>query len=261
MDERKPMDERRPMNPDRLAELEEERRFLLRSLGDLEREHEVGDVDEHDYATLKDGYTARAAAVLRAIADGRAALPPKRRRRPLVVAAWVVGTLALAGLSGWLVARSSGQRLAGQTMTGLQTGDEVALKLAEARSLLGTDPGGAIAAYRRVLELDPENAEAITYSGWLVTVDGRQRSDNDQVLLGVETLRAAVGLDPTYADPHCLLAVALGRFVAEPDLAGARSEAQACLDNQPPAEMVGMVQQFLESLDPAATTEPVATFP
>ena len=33
------------MNPDRLAELEEEQRFLLRSLSDLEREYEAGDVD------------------------------------------------------------------------------------------------------------------------------------------------------------------------------------------------------------------------
>ena len=32
------------VDPDRLAELEEERRFLLRSLGDLEREHAAGDL-------------------------------------------------------------------------------------------------------------------------------------------------------------------------------------------------------------------------
>ena len=43
---------------DRLAALEEERRFLLRSLTDLEREHDAGDVDDLDYETLKDGSTA-----------------------------------------------------------------------------------------------------------------------------------------------------------------------------------------------------------
>ena len=32
------------MNPDRLAELEEERRFLLESIRDLDREREAGDV-------------------------------------------------------------------------------------------------------------------------------------------------------------------------------------------------------------------------
>ena len=56
---------------DRLAALEDERRFLLRSLTDLEREHDAGDVDDLDYQTLKDGYTVRAAAVLRQIDEGR----------------------------------------------------------------------------------------------------------------------------------------------------------------------------------------------
>ena len=60
---------------DRLATLEEERRFLLRSLTDLEREHDAGDVDDLDYETLKDGYTFRAARVLRQIDEGRSELP------------------------------------------------------------------------------------------------------------------------------------------------------------------------------------------
>jgi hypothetical protein len=50
--------------------LEEERDFLLRSLRDLEAEHDAGDIDDTDYATLKDDYTARAAAVLRELAGG-----------------------------------------------------------------------------------------------------------------------------------------------------------------------------------------------
>jgi cytochrome c-type biogenesis protein CcmH/NrfG len=241
------------MNPDRLAELEEERRFLLRSLDDLEREHDAGDVDDADYATLRDGYVARAASVLRAIDEGRAALPPRRPRRPLVVVAWVVGTLAVASVAGWAVARSSGQRLAGQTMTGAQPADEVSLQLAEARRLLGTDAGGAIAAYRRVLELDPRNAEALTYSAWLVVLDGRQRGSAEQVALGVDTLQRATALDPGYADPHCLLAVAAARFLAEPDLDLARREVDACLAADPPAEMAGLAQSLLDSL-PAVPT-------
>lgn len=49
------------------AELEEQREFLLRSLDDLEAERAAGDVDDRDYGALRDGYTARAAAVLRAL--------------------------------------------------------------------------------------------------------------------------------------------------------------------------------------------------
>jgi hypothetical protein len=50
----------------RLA-LEEERGFLLRSLEDLDAELAAGDIAGADYEMLRDRYTARAAAVLRAL--------------------------------------------------------------------------------------------------------------------------------------------------------------------------------------------------
>lgn len=49
------------------AALLEERDFCLRSLRDLDAEWEAGDLDAADYATLRDSYTARAAAALRAL--------------------------------------------------------------------------------------------------------------------------------------------------------------------------------------------------
>ena len=70
------------LNPDRLAELEEQRDHLLASLRDLESEHDVGDLDDVDYGELKDDYTARAAAVLRQLDEGRAG-PGTTRRRPV----------------------------------------------------------------------------------------------------------------------------------------------------------------------------------
>jgi len=103
----------RPARPDRpgadtdtLAELEEERAFLLRSLADLEAEHDAGDLDDADYQALKDGYTTRAASVLRALDAGRAPgtlAPPRRWSRTLAVSAAVV---ALAVGLGFLVAAS-----------------------------------------------------------------------------------------------------------------------------------------------------------
>lgn len=237
------------MTPDQLAELEEQRRFLLRSITDLDREHLYGDVDEHDYKTLRDGYTARAASVLRAIDTGKAELAARRPRRRGVVAAWIVGTLIVASLAGWLVAHTSGQRLPGQTISGGAPGDEVAGNLAKARELLGSDPQQSIAYYQKVLSAQPDNVEALTYMGWLVAQGG-----GSLVPSGVELLRGAIKLDPTYADPHCFLAITTARFMQPADLDTARSEAQACLDNNPPSQMVGMIQNFVADLNAPTTT-------
>jgi len=237
------------VNPDQLAELEEERRFLLRSITDLDREHLYGDVDDNDYQTLRDGYTARAASVLRAIEDGHVEVSQPRPRRPRVFIAWIVGTLLVACVAGWLVARTSGQRLPGQAITGGLPGDEVAQKLAEARQLLGVNPQQAIIRYQQVRELDPNNAEALTYMGWLIAQSGTSTA-----AAGAEFLRGAIKIDPTYADPHCFLAITSADYLQPPDLDTARSEAQACLDNNPPAQMVQLVQTFASRLDANSTT-------
>lgn len=249
------------MNPDRLAELEEERRFLLRSLSDLEREREAGDVDEHDYEVLRDGYTARAAAVLRQIDDGRAALPPKRERRLGVVIGTVVGVLALAVLSGWLVARSSGQRLAGQTITGGQAVDDVTGLLVSARAQMQAgDLQGAAEAYQAVTELEPDNSEARTYAAWLLVIDSRSQDEQtaavmiDAALNGFDQVTTD---DPGYADAHCLYAVAVGRFLPEPDVELAIEQLQLCKASNPPQEMLGLVDQFLADLVAASTSTTV----
>ena len=50
-----------------LAELQEQRDFLLNSLRDLEREHKFGDIDDQDYESLRKEYVSRAAAVIKQI--------------------------------------------------------------------------------------------------------------------------------------------------------------------------------------------------
>ena len=196
------------MNPDRLAELEEERRFLLASIRDLEREHDAGDVDDADFVALRDGYVARAAAVMHEIDDGRDPQPSKPERawwrRAVVPLATVVVAVAL----GVAVSQFAGQRLPGQTLTGGQPADEVTTLLAQARSSLGSDPAASLAAYQQVTELEPDNVEARTYIGWLIALNGEQSESDEQVQQGIELLRDAAELDDTYADPHCFLAVA-----------------------------------------------------
>src|SRR5439155_21411383 len=65
---------------DALADLEEQRRFLLQSLRDLDREREAGDLDDDDYRTLKDDYTGRTAEVLRTLDASKAGVVAAGRR-------------------------------------------------------------------------------------------------------------------------------------------------------------------------------------
>jgi len=246
------------VNPDRLAALEEERRYLLRSLRDLDVEFEAGDVDDADYETLRDDYTKRAADVLRSIESGRttlAARPPRRWSTTLATAAIV---LVIAVGAGWLVARSSGERSAGQTMTGNDPRTDVAQSLTEARVLMGQDPLAALEAFDRVLAEEPEHAEALTYRGWLLYTTLGRSDLGDAALEATadarESLAQAIEADPAYADPHCFLAIIAAR--ADDDTAIAQSEAGTCLELDPPAAARAMIEQFRATLDPPPSTPP-----
>ena len=231
-------------DPDRLASLEEERRFLLRSLADLEREYEAGDVDEVDYHELKDGYTVRAAATLRAIDEGRSALPAKPAvswRRRAIGAAVVV---ALIGVVWWALAASSAERLSGQQITGLDPRSERQTLLAQARAVQLEQPGVAATLYQQVLDDDPDNLEALTYRGWTLALDAFTQPDQDavaaQLTSGIESLLTATDLDPTYPDPHCFLGIIYFTRL------GLNEEAlpfvDTCLEFDPPADVAGLVE-------------------
>jgi tetratricopeptide (TPR) repeat protein len=156
------------LDPDALVALEEERDFLLRSLDDLETERDVGDMDEADYEALKDDYTRRAAEVIRSVEAGEAAFKAAPRTSGRQVVVWLVGLAILGGLSGVLIARSSGARSSSDTITGGLRASTVSL-LNQARALFA-DPDGwdqAVDIYDDVLEQQPSNVEALTYRGWL----------------------------------------------------------------------------------------------
>lgn len=234
------------MNPDRLAELEEERSFLLRSIRDLDAELAAGDVDEHDFTALRDGYVARAASVLREIDDGRSSMLAGPARPWWRRAALIGGTLAVAVALGVFVAQSAGQRLPGQSLTGGDPADEIAIKLSEARQLIGVNSMAALSAYSDVVKLDPSNPEARTYTAWMLVQVGLEAQDQAQVLEGIDLLREASALDPAYADPHCFIAIASANFLDEPDLETVVAEGQLCADNDPPAQMGPAVQRMID---------------
>jgi tetratricopeptide (TPR) repeat protein len=196
------------VDSDRLAALRDQRDFLLRSLEDLDREHAAGDVDEHDYDALRDDYTARAAAVLRSIQSseveegGSPARGPRvARGRTLLT---VTGVLVFALLAGLLVARTAGRRDVGGVATGgiRQSVTEV-LNEAGRRAGAG-DLDGAIALYDEVLEEDPGNAEALSYKGWLQSLNG-------EAAAGLEVLLEAATAHPEYPDVHAFLAIVFFR--------------------------------------------------
>lgn len=229
-----------------LERLEEERRFLLSSIRDLEREHDVGDVSSDDFHALRDGYVARAAVVLRELEDGKDLRPPPAKRRWVRRLAIVGATLAVAVALGIFVAQSAGQRLPGQSLTGGQEADEVAVQLAEGRRLLNLGQlDASIVAYERVQQLEPTNAEAATYVAWLSVLSADATGDSLGVQDAIRLLAEATTLDETYADPHCLLAVALHNFTGDSDPSLVEREVEACLALDPPADMVPLIEGLL----------------
>lgn len=238
-------------DPDALAELEEQRAFLLRSLRDLEREHDAGDVDDEDYRTLKDDYTARAAAVIRSIDEGRAALPPRRRAPWWRTALVAVGVVVSAVAAGMLLASAAGDRVQGQSATGdaprTQSG-----KLAQARALF--DEGKLVDALKQfdaVLETDPQNPMALAYHGYIVHLAGL----TDE---GLRWIDRAINADPNYGFAHFFKGLALLNGKRDP--AAAVPELQAFLDSGPPPAMRPVVEGMLQRAKEAAAGTP-ATMP
>jgi tetratricopeptide (TPR) repeat protein len=185
------------------AVLEEERDFLLRSLDDLEREHDAGDIDEADYEALRDDYTARAAEVLRTL-DARAPrrlanAAPKRR-----IVLWTVAVLAFAVLAGILVAFASGRRDPGSVASG-DPARGAAENIARADQLMSADKlEEAIAAYTKALDDQPSNVRALTYRGWLYF----QTDDPARAWVDLD---AAVKLDAGYPDAHVFRSIMFTR--------------------------------------------------
>jgi len=222
-------------DPDRVAELEAERDFLLRSLDDLEVERENGNLDVADYERLKDDYTARAAAVLRALRDGidaRPVAPPISTRRR-----WVIGgVLALfAVVVGALLAGALGSRVPGGSATGnSQLGGSKAASKVEAHMQKGAqlvqknDLFGALKEFNAAYKLDPRNAAARAYSGWMVFQLRTATGSPDEFLAkSISLLDQAIALDPSFPDAHFFKGVVL--LQGKNDQAGADAELQKFL--------------------------------
>lgn len=234
--------------------------FLLQSLRDLEREHAAGDLSDEDYAALRDDYTARAAAALRAEERGKAPPPPVRARRsPTQWALIVAGIVGFAVLAGILVAQASGERGAGDGLTGevTQTPTQAAsecIGLTVQLQAGTTSLDDVVPCYEAVLDDDPDNAVARTYLGWTLYLTAQQAADQgvdaetlvDVYVQARRQLDLAVEADPAYADARAfsvVLAVNEDRY----EEAAAQLEAFDALDV--PADMAALVDRVRPEIE------------
>lgn len=243
--------------------LEEERDFCLRSLEDLDAEFAAGDIDRVDYEALRDSYTVRAAAALKALgavapgpqpANGAptepgaslngsvaSSRPPRRpvnlRRRAGVA----VGALAIAAGACWSVVESSGTRLPGQEITGQAlVSEQVAAQLLAAQKALSKgDDVSAIKAYQKILGSQPDQPEALTGEGWLLA----QTQQPALLKQGLSMLARAERAAPDYAPAHLYRGIAL---LSEDDYADAITELQWYLGHSPDPQLAPRVRQALQ---------------
>ena len=246
--------------------LEDERDFCLRSLKDLDAELAAGDIEEGDYRTLRDSYTVRAAAALKALSGvaaagdeiaepttavngsaHQAAPPGTPAQRPPSAPNWrrragvaLAAVLITAGAC-WAVVASSATRLPGQEITGQALGSEqVAAELLGAqRDLSKGDDVAALKAYQKILSSRPDQPEALTGEGWLLA----QTQQPALLRQGLGMLAGAERAAPDYAPAHLYRGIAL---LSEDDYTDAIPELQWYLGHSPDPQLAPRVQQALQ---------------
>lgn len=257
------------------ATLEAERDFLLCSLADLDAELATGEVTRAQFDELTSRYTARAAAVLRTldrVGTARSETtndpPGHHRRRRLATVAVLVAVVALAA---GLLPAAIGDREAGQTITGNaqsagepsadalarnveQNPEDPQFRLAYARFLF--DRGeltDAIRHYDAAVRLDPDNPEALAYSGWILAVAGGSGSRADFIDSGMARIDQAIASDPNYPDAHALRGLVL---VNTGDPVGAIPELDRYLELAPDGPLRGDVEALLDQARRQAASDP-----
>jgi tetratricopeptide (TPR) repeat protein len=230
-------------------DLRDEQQFLLRSLRDLDNERAAGDIDDADYAALRDGYISRTAAITRELNGAGASEVISRNwvRRFLVVGCVIA---AGAGAGIW-VASQSGQRLPGESATGA-IDQSSSVILATARQLNFSDPGKAIELYTQVLKLEPDNAEALTYRSWILALTARAATGSVKQLAlvtAVNDLLRAQQVDDQYPDAHCFLGIVYFRFLNSASLA--KPQLDTCKAMNPPEEVQSFVDAIVADVDKA----------
>ena len=234
------------MNPDDLAELEEQRLFLTRSLDDLERELAAGDIDAVDAGTLRQGYTERLAQVEDAIETGRLDLlhrtPSPRTGRTIAVVALVAVFAVGAGL---FAASILGDRGIRESATGnIRESTTDRLQRADALSQDGKILD-ALKLYDDILDGDPENVDALVGRGLTLVRATMATGRTDFAATGQRFIERALRVQPD--DPVILFYLGLSLRLQDKN-----DEARAAIDralaNDPPGELREEIETFRSSI-------------
>lgn len=270
----------------RRVELEAERDFLLRSLDDLETERAAGGIDDESYRRLHEDYTARAAATIRALRDGkdaRRAPEPISRRRRVLTAGGMVVFVVLAGLA---LAAALGARLPGQTSSGNAPASTPAKLSATqrrqqlqaavtrnpndiaSRTLLAefleseNNFAGALQQYDAIMTIDPSNAVAEAQGGRILYLTAKAAPPSQAADLDNRArarLDHAIQLNPQYADAHFFRAIILAEEFQ--DFTDAQNDLQHYLVLTPNGTFADQARQLLAQVANALTGPPPTTPP
>lgn len=243
--------------------LEEEREFLLRSLRDLEAEHDAGDIDDADYGALKDDYTVRAAVVLRQLttsppqAGAPVRLAPAERPRRWPGWALRAAAAVLAGsLAGWAVVSASGTRQGNEPVSGVAIGPaKVGRLLSQAQTAAAKgDAVTALRDCRAILAGDPNQPQALGEEGWVLA----QTQRAPLVTQGLRDLNRAVGLAPTDTTAHLYRGIVLLDLGRKTDAVG---DLQYYLDHHPDPQVMARVESALAQARAGAPGSPAPAPP
>ena len=208
-------------------------------------------------------------------ASESAAAETGRLRRASVIT--VSALIVIGAAAGLLVARSTGLRLPGETISGEIDRSARSLlvdaqrqfaanQVTQARATLNEifridrdlrgalllssrlhsaegDVLSALTDLDRILAADPLDTEALSVRGWLLV----RVPDPELIAIGIATLDAAVALDPAEFDPWVFRGYA-ARYI-ENDLAAAIRHYLVALDRNPPPAMVAQLESAISEME------------
>jgi tetratricopeptide (TPR) repeat protein len=256
-----------PLPADAREQLAEDRRAALRTLRELEFEHDAGHVSDADYADLRARYEAETAIILAELdrlgpapaSPGPAAptpsAPPRGFRHPAAIAVSAVGLVVFGvALGVGIVRYTEPDASAGASMPGsrpLAGGGEMpsaanaprgpvtpeilqGMLQAARASLFARRYNEAIAAYQAVLKRDPNNVDALTHMGLIAAIAAQGEHGAEMVDRALDLFDRALAQDPNY--PPALLYRGQVLYEVRKDVPGAIKSWEKFVAVSPPGE-------------------------